>query len=158
MKKILLLILPMTLLLFSQCKTAKKTVPGGDTIPEQPNGTAVHFTPSPTLSDILDEATRTNKLVFVDFYATWCLPCKIMDEEVFTHQETADFLNENFINYKVDGEKGNGQNLAVIFEVTAYPTLLFLDQKGRVLERKVGAAFHAELRELGQRALSSQFN
>ncbi len=150
-QSLLFLLLPMVLLL-SQCKGSKTT-----TTPKSggPN-LAVNFTPSETLSDIVDEANRTNKLVFVDFYTDWCLPCKLMDEEVFTHQATADFLNDNFINYKVNAEVGNGQNLAVIFNITAYPTLLFLDKNGRELERKVGAAFHSELRQLGERALSSQ--
>lgn len=114
----------------------------------------VHFTDSKTLSALLDQAEIENKLVFVDFYTTWCLPCRLMDEEVFPDQRVGDFMNENFINYKVNAEKDNGVNLAFVYEVSAYPTLLFLDAKGRVIEKKIGAAFHDELLTMAERALS----
>lgn len=114
----------------------------------------VHFSDSETLSALLDQAELENKLVFVDFYTTWCLPCRLMDEEVFPDQRVGDFMNENFINYKVNAEKDNGVNLAFVYEVSAYPTLLFLDAKGRVIEKKIGAAFHEELLTMAERALS----
>ena len=114
----------------------------------------VQFTKSKTLTALLDKAELENKLVFVDFYTTWCLPCRLMDEEVFPDERVGDFMNENFINYKVDAEKANGVNLAFVYEVSAYPTLLFLDAKGRVIEKKIGAAFHEELLTMAERALT----
>jgi len=151
------IIFPFLLLLslfLVQCKGGKNASTG--TSNETPPKTGVHFQDSPTLIAVLEEAERQNKLVFVDFVADWCLPCKLMDEEVFTHQPTADFLNDNFLSYKVDGEKGTGPNLVVVYQISAYPTVMFMDANGKVLESKQGAVFHSELREMGQRALNSQ--
>ena len=134
------------LLTFSSCKGTKKAV-----VKEKPG---VMFSKSETLTAVLDQALAEDKLVFLDFYTTWCLPCRLMDEEVFPNERVGEFMNENFISYKVDAEKGNGVNLAFVYEINAYPTLLFLDAKGNVLERKIGAAFHDELMSIGQRALS----
>lgn len=116
----------------------------------------VKFDKSAKLSNVLDKATAEGKLVFVDFYTSWCLPCKMMDQDVFTDQQVIKFLNENFISYKVNAEKGNGVNLAFIYDVQAYPTLLFLDGKGKVLEKKIGAAYQSELMAMGNRALANQ--
>lgn len=138
-------------ILFLACNSTKKA--GNDATNTKPKN-AINFDTSPTLSDVLDRAARENKLVFVDFYTTWCLPCKLMDEEVFPDKKVAKFLNENFINYKVDAEKGNGVNLAVIYQIQAYPTLLFIDSEGTVLKKKVGAAFQTELMQMGRDAMA----
>jgi thiol:disulfide interchange protein len=141
----------LSLSLFS-CNSAKKV---GET-PAKPVG--VEFVNSEKLSPLLEMANDKDKIVFVDFYATWCLPCKMMDEDVFTDKNISQYFNKNFINYKVDGEKGNGANLALLYQITVYPTLLFLDGDGKVLVRKEGAAYHTELRALAEEALSAHAN
>ena len=57
-------------------------------------GPLLHYNKSAKLGQVLDEAALQNKVVFVDIYADWCLPCKVMDKEVFEDKATADFLNE----------------------------------------------------------------
>lgn len=136
--------------MFTSCNLFKKS---GDKIKEAKN-TGVQFTSSQTLSDVLDLALAEDKLVFVDFYTTWCLPCKLMDEDVFPDKRLGEFMNENFVSYKVNAEKGNGVNLATLYSINAYPTLLFLDSKGNVLEKKIGAAYQREMFSLGEAALS----
>ncbi len=115
---------------------------------------AFDFMESQLLSPVLDQAALEGKLVFIDMYASWCAPCRLMEEQVFTDEELAAYFNEHFISYRVDVEKGNGTNLATIFEVKVLPTLLFLDEKGRVLVRKEGAAMQTEMRELAHEALN----
>ena len=150
MKKVLFVAIMVLPFLMSSCKGTKTASKGKI---QKKDG--VEFVDSPTLTEVLEKATAENKLVFVDFYTTWCLPCKMMDEDVFPDKNIGDFMNDNFISYKVNGEKGNGVNLVTVFNVNLYPTIMFLDQNGRVLERKEGAAYHTELREMGERALAS---
>ena len=113
---------------------------------------AFEFIQSSSLSPVLDQASAEGKLVFLDVYTSWCLPCRMMDEDVFTHEATADVINENFISYNVDAEKENGPDLATLYGVRSYPTLLFLDPKGRVLERKDGVAYYKEFLALAESA------
>jgi len=136
------------LILMSACKT--KDIAKLDEIPAG----VVYFEQTDLLGNVLDKAAEQDKLVFIDFYADWCMPCKLMDEDVFTDKPIADFMNENFINYKIDAEKGHGPDLAQLYQIQAYPTLLFMDSKGKVLVRKIGAAYHTELRKLANEALS----
>lgn len=78
-----------------------------------------------------------------------------MDQDVFPDRRLGEFMNENFVSYKVNAEQGNGVNLAAIYNIEGYPTLLFLDAKGNVLERKLGAAYQREMYSLGESALSA---
>ena len=77
-----------------------------------------------------------------------------MDKNTYYDKRLGDFMNDNFISFKVDAEKGNGVNLATLYSVQGYPTLLFLDQKGNVLERKLGATYQREMFALGEAALA----
>ncbi len=91
-----------------------------------------------TLDQVFDEALRTNKPVFIDFYTTWCGPCKWMDKNVFSQVEVATKLNQHFINYKVDAEATGGVAAARKYAVFEYPTLIFLSPKGEILHRIEG--------------------
>ena len=117
-----------------------------------------HHNKNQSLMDIVDIAVKENKLIFVDVYADWCMPCKNMDDDVFSDNGIADFMKSNFINYKVDGEKFNGPNLGVMFGLGGYPTLLILDQKGRIVERHDGALYHSGLKRMAKEAIKKVQN
>lgn len=140
-------------LLIFGCSSKQQLVK--EEVPHKINKFAFDFREASSLSPILDQAERENKLVFVEIYTSWCLPCKMMDEDVFTNTETAEIINENFISYKVDAEKNNGPDLNFLFNVNSYPTLLFLDTKGRVLSRGEGAHYHSSLVALAKEALDN---
>ena len=84
-------------------------------------------------------ALESKKLIFVDAYATWCGPCKWMSANIFTNDLVADYYNENFVNLKLNMEKGDGKDFAKKYSIRAYPTLVFIDGEGNVHHRKVGA-------------------
>jgi thiol-disulfide isomerase/thioredoxin len=108
--------------------------------------------------EILAKAKKENKLVFVDAYATWCGPCKMMERDVFSQKEAGDYYNAKFVNAKVDMEKGEGIGLARDFGVMAYPTLIFVNSSGEVVHRAVGYHNTDQLLELGEAALDPSRN
>ena len=92
-----------------------------------------------TFDEAKAEAEAQGKLIFMDAYAVWCGPCKMMTNSVFPQQEVGDFFNANFINLKVDMEKGECVDLRRKYGVSAYPTLLIIDAKGEVVQSIRGA-------------------
>ena len=116
----------------------------------------VQFEYNSSFAPIMQKASHLDKPVFLEFYTTWCGPCKLMDRDVFTHYETAHFLNDNFVNYKVNAEQANGPDLATIYGVKSFPTLLFLDETGKVLLRHEGVAYQKTLKEIGQAVLDQR--
>lgn len=83
-------------------------------------------------------AKKENKILFVDNYTTWCGPCKKLDATVFKDEEVAKYFNENFINVKIDVEKGEGPSIKQKYNINSVPTLLFMDHTGKVKHRAVG--------------------
>jgi thioredoxin-disulfide reductase/thioredoxin len=71
--------------------------------------------------------------IVVDFYATWCSPCKRIAPRLDSSaQELAGTVK--FLKVNVD----QLTMLASKYQVKAMPTVLFFDEKGQVTERKVG--------------------
>lgn len=92
-----------------------------------------------TYQEAMAMSKAENKPIFVDAYAVWCGPCKWMDANTFKNAEVAAYYNSNFINLKLDAEKGNGAEFAGKYRVTAYPTLYFLRADGSVIKKVMGA-------------------
>lgn len=108
-----------------------------------------------TWEEALAKAKKEQKIIFMDAYAEWCEPCKKMAANVFTDGQVGDFYNRNFINVKMDMEKGEGRTLQRKYQVTAYPTLLFIDFDGSLVKRAVGAKRSDAFIKLGEAALAS---
>lgn len=87
---------------------------------------------------ILAKAKKENKLIFVDAYASWCGPCKLMVKNIFPLQTVGDFYNSHFVNAKIDMEKGEGVGLAKKYNVKAFPTYLFINGDGEEVHRTLG--------------------
>lgn len=83
--------------------------------------------------DTFESVLKTDKLVLIDFSATWCGPCKqlspIIDE---LHNE---YSNRVVIG-KVDIEENN--DIVNKYSIRNVPTLLFI-KNGKLLDRMVGA-------------------
>lgn len=90
-------------------------------------------------SEILNEAKKQNKLIFIDIYTTWCGPCKMMSAKVFTVNIIGEKFNESFVNFKIDAEKGEGIELTKKYAIAAYPTYLFVNGNGDLVYRAMGA-------------------
>lgn len=107
-------------------------------------------------SKALQQAKQQNKLVFLDIYASWCGPCKMLKQNTFSNDQVGEFFNKNFINVSVDGEKGVGPELAQKYSIEGYPTLIVADSIGKPVLYTVGYMDASNLLEFAKEALKKK--
>lgn len=107
------------------------------------------------LAKAKEQAIKTEKIIFVDAYTTWCGPCKKLSRDIFPQKAAGDFFNANFINLKLDMEKGDGLAFGMKYNVKSYPTLLFITPEGELVMKSIGGRDVNKLLETGQKALES---
>lgn len=106
-------------------------------------------------NDALASSDKKDKLIFLDAYAAWCGPCKLMAKNTFTEEAVGSFFNENFINVKMDMEKNaDGPRLSRKFQLTAYPSLYFIDKNEKVVHFALGYHKPNQLIAVGKDALA----
>ena len=98
---------------------------------------AIQFQDVP-FKDLIAKAKKENKIVFIDAYASWCGPCKMMERNIFTKKSVGDYYNSNFVNARFDMEKGEGREIAAKYGVRSYPTYLFLNGDGELVSQNFG--------------------
>src|SRR5699024_3761760 len=95
----------------------------------------IHYQQNKPWKALLKEAKAQDKLIFVDVYTDWCDPCKRMDKNVFSDKALAQRMDREFINYKLNAEKGMGPKLSKRYNVRLYPTYLFVNGDGTLVYR-----------------------
>lgn len=104
-----------------------------------------------TLAEAQAEAVAENKYLFVELFATWCGPCRVMERMMAT-DEVGEFMNPRFVSVRYDVDKATGALLAQANGVRSIPTCLIIDSEGEVVGRLVGSSspekFIASMRSL----------
>ena len=88
-----------------------------------------------------DQTITSNKTVLVDFFATWCGPCKMLAPvvEQFAESET----NVKVVKVDVDEEP----NLAMRFGISSIPTLLVF-KDGKLADKQIGYRSLEQLKQM----------
>lgn len=130
-------------------KVIRRHTHGSKLTPHDRSAEGIQFTEA-SWREVLKKAKAEKKVIFLDAYASWCGPCKLLQKNVFTKKTVGEFYNGKFINVKMDMEKGEGPALSEVYPLEAYPTLLFIDGSGKVLKKFIGAPSAEELIAIGK--------
>jgi thioredoxin 1 len=93
------------------------------------------------------DVLSSDKPVFVDFWAQWCGPCRMVGPVV--EELAGDYDGKvNFVKVNVD----NAQEIAQKYNVFSIPTLLLLN-RGEIIAQQVGAGSKEVYQNMIDRAL-----
>ena len=104
--------------------------------------------------EALAQAKADDKLIFIDFHTEWCGPYKKLAKGPFKEEQNGDFFNKNFINLKLDAEK-EGKDAAKRYNVTSYPTLIFVNGNGEIVHKGIGIEHGYDMINFGTKALNA---
>jgi thioredoxin-related protein len=117
--------------------------------------------------EVIAKAAVEHKMVFVDCYATWCGPCRLMDDSTFSDSTIAGFLNGKFISVKVQMDTTGKDNdmvkawyhdASVIqkkYSIRSLPSFLFFSSDGNLVHKGVGYMEIAQFNSLVKDALDT---
>jgi thioredoxin-related protein len=119
-------------------------------------GNGIYFETGLSWAQIKEKAKKENKYIFIDGYTTWCIPCKMMANQIFPQDKVADFFNANFINVAVQFDVTKKDNLEIkkwykealniqkAYNVDVYPTYLFFTPQGELAHTITGGSETAD--------------
>jgi thioredoxin-related protein len=117
---------------------------------KEENDTGIQWTNGLSWEQIKEKAKNENKLIFVDAYATWCGPCKLMDKDVYPDKHVGDVLNQQFLSVRVqmdqtanDDEQVKSwysvaQEFNQQYSIGGYPSFLFFNSGGKLVHKALG--------------------
>lgn len=84
---------------------------------------------------VKERAATEGKLYFIDFTASWCMPCRWMDETTFSDPALAKYVKDNYIAVKVDIDDFDGYAYKQIHNIKLLPSILVFNSKGKEVDR-----------------------
>jgi thiol-disulfide isomerase/thioredoxin len=108
-----------------------------------------------SFQDALAEAKASKKLVFIDFWTTWCGWCKRLDKDTFSNADVAEVM-KGFVCLSIDAESTTGRPVAAKFPIHGFPALFFVAPDGTVEDMIGGYKPPADFKKEAERILAGQ--
>jgi thioredoxin-related protein len=110
-----------------------------------------------SLEEAVELQKKAPKKIMMDVYTNWCGPCKMLDRNTFHNKDVAKYVNDNYYAVKFNAEgneivdfdgktftnpnynpalanrRNSPHELSRYFQVQAYPTIVFLDEDGKLI-------------------------
>jgi thioredoxin-related protein len=116
--------------------------------------------------EILQKAKSESKYIFIDAFATWCIPCRRMDQTVYVDTAISTYINSQFISVKIQMDT-TGQDSPFIkswrkdastikqkYKIASFPSFIFLTPNGEISHMGVGYLKTSDFRNLAEEAIN----
>jgi thioredoxin-related protein len=110
----------------------------------------IEFEQGLSWEQVLVKAKTENKYIFADCFATWCMPCKKMEKDVFSNVLVGNYFKGKFISIRIqmDSSKtdteevkrsyAEAHTIMQQYDITSFPSYLFFSPEGKLVHRDLG--------------------
>jgi thioredoxin-related protein len=100
---------------------------------------------------IQKKAKEQHRYIFVDCFASWCVPCKWMDRNVYLADTIGKLVNANFIpvrlqfdttqtdDYFIKSWYQDAKRMREEFTINSFPSFLFFSESGEIIHKAIGS-------------------
>lgn len=103
-------------------------------------------------AEVQEKALNERKIYYVDFSASWCQPCKLMDQTTFRDYNVVKYSKQNFFAVQLDMSDFDAIEMQAKYNIGSLPTILFFDYQGNLIGRttglQTGTLFLKKLKEI----------
>jgi len=115
---------------------------------------------------VVSLAKSQNKMILLDCFATWCIPCKQMEKEVFSAQQVQRFFHEKFLLVKIQMDTtahddplvrswySFAHSIQQQYKIDNVPAYLFFNADGKIVHKGLGYMNEQDFILLGNQALN----
>lgn len=162
--------LVIVMMLFPIVAKTQQPANGGNqqtaSLESRPTQAGIKWTEGLSWEQVKAKAKAENKYIFLDAFATWCVPCKLMDKTVYQTDTVGNYFNKRFIAVKVQMDLTKNDNdqvkdwyydamaLQKKYRVVAYPSLLYFSPEGVIVHKETGFIQINRLLESANRAVT----
>lgn len=126
----------------------------------------IKWTEGMNWEQVKQKAKHESKFIFLDVFATWCGPCKLMDKEVYPNDTLGKYFNEHFISVRVQSDRTEKDNVQVTtwyndaeeiikkYRVEGFPSFVFLNPEGERVEMQTGYKSATDLMAIAKTAIT----
>jgi thiol-disulfide isomerase/thioredoxin len=94
------------------------------------NADGIDFIESISIDEAKALAVKQNKYIFIETYATWCIPCRKL-EKILQDPELAAYFNKHFVNVRINMDiSAYAAEYRDKFDVIFLPTMVMLNTNG----------------------------
>lgn len=116
-----------------------RTYVNSDTLIESTDNYIVDylFTTLP-FEEVKKIAKEKGKKYYIDFTASWCAPCKMMDKTTFRDYLVVTYTQKNYIAVQLDMTDFDAIEMQAMYNIKSLPTILFFDANSNLIDRALG--------------------